>query len=59
MKKIYVTPAMAMVAVRTANMVANSPLDVTGASPVQSDFTGTTNDVDNNLSRFSLWDDED
>ena len=50
---------MAMVAVRTANMVANSPLDVTGASPVQSDFTGTTNDVDNNLSRFSLWDDED
>ena len=59
MKKTYMTPAMAVIAIRTTNMVANSPLDVTGASPMQSDFTGTTDDVDNNLSRFGLWDDED
>jgi hypothetical protein len=39
-------------------MLASSPLDTSSETPQQDDFNETTDETGNNLSRQSLWDDE-
>ena len=58
MKKKYIAPEMAITVIETRQMLASSLLDTKGATPTQDDFTETTNDTGNNLSRrYDVWDD--
>ena len=57
MKKKYIAPEMAITVIETRQMLASSLLD-TKATPTQDDFTQTTDDTGNNLSRrYDVWDD--
>ena len=61
MKKQYMNPEITIVKIQTIQMIASSPLDTSGATPQQADFTEYTPDTDGNLSRGGrgFWDDED
>ena len=58
MKKTYSNPNMKVVKIQTVGMLANSnsPLNTSGASPVQEDFSGTTTATGNNLGRGGWFD---
>ena len=58
MKKQYMTPSMEVTKIHTIHMLASSPLDTSSETPQQDDFNETTDETGNNLSRQSLWDDE-
>ncbi len=56
MKKTYSNPNMKVVKIQTVGMLANSPLNTSGDSPVQADFTGTTTATSGNLGRGGFFD---
>ena len=63
MKKIYQNPKTDIVTISVAQMIAtsNSGLLGTGDKPNDLDLNnaGETNEISGNLSRRSVWDDED
>ena len=60
MKKIYMMPLTEVTKIQTQNMIASSPLHDAGSGDAfeQTDFSGTTTDTGDNLSRSTIWDDE-
>ena len=59
MKKKYIAPEMAITKIATQHLLTGSLLDTKGGAPEQTDFTETTNDTGNNLSRrYDVWEEE-
>jgi len=59
MKKKYIAPEMAITVIETRQMLASSLLNTT-STPTQDDFTKTTTETGNNLSRrYDVWEDWD
>lgn len=61
MKKIYVQPSLVITKIHTQSMIATSLLHKDGGSSEtfeQNDFTGTTDETGGNLSRHSIWDED-
>ena len=60
MKKQYMNQEITIVKIQTIQMIASSPLYISGETPQQTDFTGTTPDTGENLSREGrgFWDDD-
>ncbi|WP_155808279.1 hypothetical protein [Xylanibacter brevis] len=57
MKKKYIAPEMAITVIETRQMLASSLLNTT-STPTQDDFTKTTTETGNNLSRrYDVWED--
>ncbi|UKK50712.1 hypothetical protein L6472_11975 [Prevotella sp. E13-17] len=59
MKKTYMTPSMAITKIATQHLLTGSLLNTNEASPTQDDFTQTTDDTGNNLSRrYDVWEEK-
>ena len=60
MKKTYITPSMAITKIAIQHLLTGSLLNTTNEeSPTQDDFTQTTDDTGNNLSRrYDVWEEK-
>ena len=53
------TPSMAITKIATQHLLTGSLLNTNEESPTQDDFTQTTDDTGNNLSRrYDVWEEE-